>query len=113
MKISSLFAAVILVAVTGLAAFADKLTIRPDPAQVDGVQIATAADEKIGFHNAAPVVQRASADQVAVSTNALAVAGAYSQAEVTAIAARATALTVLANEIRAALVQKGLIKGTN
>jgi len=78
----------------------------------EGALFATTATQKVAFHGAAPVVQRAGASQAAVSTNALAVAGTYSQAEVTAIATRAAALTTLVNELRAALVEKGLIRGT-
>ena len=106
-------ALLVILAVGVLATYAaDMLTVRQDPAQTGGIQIQTAATEKLGFHGATPVVMRAGADQVAVSTNALAVAASYSQAEVTAIATRATALTTLANELRAALVEKGIIKGT-
>lgn len=97
---------------TVLAAFAaDRLTIAPDPAQTDGVVILTTASEKLAFHGVDPVALRANAAQVAVSTNALAVASTYSQSEVTAIATRAAATTTLVNELRASLVELGLIKG--
>jgi len=113
MKPQSKIALIVLCAVGVLAAYAaDLLTIRQDPGQTGGVLIQTTASEKLGFHGATPVVMRAGADQAAVSTNALAVGASYSQAEVTAIATRATALTALANELRASLVEKGLIKGT-
>lgn len=112
MRHTSILATITLVLITALAALAvDKLTIAPLPQQADGVSVTTTAAQKLGFHDATPVVQRANASQVAVSTNALAVAASYSQAEVTAIATRATALTTLVNELRAALVEKGLIKG--
>lgn len=114
MKHTSFLATITLVICTALAALAvDKLTIAPLPQQTDGVSVTTTAAEKLGFHNATPVAQRASAAQAAVSTNALTVSGNYTEAEVTAIATRASALTTLLNEIRAALVEKGLIKGTN
>lgn len=77
----------------------------------DGVLVGISTAEKVGFHGATPVAQRAGAAQTAVATDALAVGAAYSQAEVTAVATRATALTVAVNEIRATLVEKGLYKG--
>lgn len=112
MKKQSFLACITFVLITTLAALAvDKLSITPLPSQSDGVSVTTTAAQKLAFHDATPVVQRAAAAQAAVSTNALAVAASYSQAEVTAIATRATALTTLVNELRAALVEKGLIKG--
>jgi len=55
------------------------------------VQVGTTTSSKIGFHGAAPTPQRANADQ----------------ADATDLASVIT----LANELRAALVEKGLIKG--
>ncbi len=66
-----------------------------------GVQVCPVATDKLGFHGAAPVAQRTGAAQAAVNN----VGATYSQAEVNAIVA-------LVNELRAALVQKGLIKGS-
>lgn len=105
-----------------------------------GSKVATATDQKLAFHNSTPVVQRASANQTAVTDNtggsvADAIAAAVttftpsvawdgaavfpSAADATAIAAAITALTnglaknlELTNELRAALVEKGLIKGS-
>lgn len=70
------------------------------------------ANQKIGFHGATPVVQRAGSAQAAVSTAALTVSGSYTQAESQALATRCAALTVLVNELQAAMVEKGLIKGS-
>ncbi len=56
------------------------------------VQFGAGTSSKVGFHGAAPSAQRANADQ----------------AEATDLASVIT----LANELRAVLVQKGLIKGT-
>ena len=113
MRKTSFLATITLVLCTALAALAvDKLTIAPLPQQTDGVSVTTSATQKLGFHDATPVVKRAGAAQAAVSTNALTVGATYSEAEVTALATRASALTVLVNELRAALVEKGLIKGT-
>ena len=112
MKNTSFLACIVILVCTTLVALAvDKLTVAPLPSQDDGVSVTTTAAEKLGFHNATPVVQRASAAQAVVSTNALSVNATYSQAEVTAIATRASALTTLVNELRAAMVEKGLIKG--
>jgi hypothetical protein len=77
-----------------------------------GYNVGTSATQTVGFHGATPVAQRAGAAQAAVSSTAVPnVGGTYSQAEVNAIVARTTANTVLLNEIRAALVEKGIIKG--
>jgi hypothetical protein len=55
------------------------------------IQVGAGTSAKVGFYGAAPVNQRASADQ--------------------AVAADLASVIVLANELRAALVEKGLIKG--
>lgn len=56
------------------------------------VQVGAATASKVGFHGAAPSAQRAGADQAAATDLA--------------------SVITLANELRAALVEKGLIKGT-
>ncbi|MCC7376781.1 MAG: hypothetical protein IT581_19130 [Verrucomicrobiales bacterium] len=56
------------------------------------VQLGAGASSKVGFHGAAPTAQRASASQAAATDLASVIA--------------------LANELRAALVEKGLIKGS-
>jgi len=91
---------------------ADKLTIQPLPNQDDGVIIAADITTKAGFHGAA-VAQRAGADQAAVTAAAIAVAAGANptKAEYDTAVARINALTTLVNELRAALVAKGLIKG--
>lgn len=55
------------------------------------VQVGTASSSKVGFHGAAPTAQRASADQ--------------------AVATDLASVITLANELRATLVEKGLIQG--
>jgi hypothetical protein len=57
-----------------------------------GIKIAANASDKIGFHGATPSAQRANANQ--------------------AVATDATSVITLANELRAALVEKGIIKGS-
>jgi hypothetical protein len=54
-------------------------------------QVGAGAASKVGFHGATPTVQRANANQ--------------------ATAADLASVITLANELRAALVEKGLIKG--
>lgn len=72
-----------------------------------GSMIGTAAAQKLGFHGATPVVQRAGAAQAAVVTTAATQTSPYGFAT----QAQADAIVALVNEIRAALVAKGLIKG--
>lgn len=74
-----------------------------------GSKIGTATSQKLGFHNAAPVVQRAGAAQVAVSTAGATNVTPYGFGS----AAQANSIVTLVNEIRAALVEKGLIKGAS
>lgn len=105
--------AILAIAITGiLSVNAQTLTISELPHQTNGVLIQTTASEKLGFHGATPVVQRAGAAQAAVATSNLTISGTYSQAEIQAVVARQAAVVTLLNEIRAALVAKGLIKGS-
>jgi hypothetical protein len=71
-----------------------------------GTKIGTATNQLLGFHNSTPTVQRASASQAAVATTTPTLA-AYGYT-----LAQATAIITLVNEIRDALVEKGLIKGS-
>lgn len=73
-----------------------------------GCKIATTTTQKIGFHNATPVAQRAGAAQAAVPITAATNSSPYGFTT----AAQADALVTLVNELRAALVEKGLIKGS-
>lgn len=72
-----------------------------------GSKIGTATNQKLGFHNSTPVVQRAGAAQAAVGTTAATNVTPFGYTT----AAQADAIVTLVNEIRAALVEKGLIKG--
>lgn len=72
-----------------------------------GSKIGTAADQKLGFFNATPIVQRAGAAQAAVVTTGATNSSPYGFAT----AAQADAIVTLVNELRAALVAFGLIKG--
>ena len=94
----------------------------------NGIQVGITAAEKVGFHNKAPSAQRAGAAQAAVTATvgaSLATTAAttstpygFSQAQADGLIARVNALIVdnaalvaLTNELRAALVAKGVIKG--
>jgi hypothetical protein len=90
-----------------------------------GTKIGTSASQPLGFWNAAPVVQPASADQAVVTlgnTNSeiggLTISAVYSDTEVIALrdkceelADDVRALSTLLHSIRTALVNSGLIKG--
>lgn len=76
-------------------------------ATATGSKIGTGTTEKIAFHNATPVVQRAGAAQAAVATTAATQTTPWGFST----QAQADAIVTLVNEIRAALVEKGLIKG--
>ena len=73
----------------------------------DGAQIGSGTTEKVGFHGATPSAQRAGSAQAALTVATLSLGG-YGWATVTG-ANEAHALLV---EIRAALVEKGIIKGS-
>ena len=96
---------------------ANKLIIKQAPNQDDGIQIAETTAEKIGFHGVAPTAQRAGAAQAAVvPTSTDGTAGAAAdlaalKAEAEKIGDDVRAAIVLLNELRAAAVAKGLIKG--
>lgn len=74
---------------TGNVTMADATTLGNNGAT--GMKILASASNKCAFHGSTPVIQRASANQ--------------------AICTDAASVIVLANELRAALVEKGLIKG--
>lgn len=73
-----------------------------------GTKIGTAANQALAFHGVAPVGRRAGAAQAAVGTAAPTNVSPYGFAT----SAQAAALVTLVNELRAALVEKGLIKGS-
>ena len=64
--------------------------------------------QKVGFHGVTPVVQRTSSAQTAVTTTAATTTTPFGFAT----AAQADGVIVLLNELRAALVANGLIKGS-
>lgn len=91
-----------------------------------GVKFGTATSQKIGFFNATPVVQPASANQAAVTLGnanneigGLTFSGSYTQAEVEALRDKCEELaddvrnlSTLIHELRTALVNLGLVKGS-
>lgn len=72
-----------------------------------GTKIGTATAQKLAFHNSTPVIQRVGAAQAAVVTTAATNVTPFGYAT----AAQADAIVALVNELRAAVVEKGLIKG--
>jgi hypothetical protein len=71
-----------------------------------GTKIGTAITQKLGFYNATPVVQPASAAQAAVVTTGATDASPFGYTE-----AQANAIVALVNEMRSTLVNLGLMKG--
>lgn len=74
-----------------------------------GTQIGNATDEKLAFHGSTPVIQRANANQAEVTMSSITGADTVSRDNVNS---NLNALTTLVNEIRSALIAKGLIKGS-
>lgn len=74
----------------------------------NGQYLSGATTHDIGFHGATPTEQRANASQAAVSTTAATTTTPWGFATST----QANAIVTLVNEIRASLVEKGLIKGS-
>lgn len=101
----------------------------------DGVSVGQSTSDKVSFYGVTPIVQRSSASQAAVATTAISAVdstvpvaitstttGAYglgsSQAislitTVNLINARQASVVTLVNELRAALVALGAIKGSS
>lgn len=70
--------------------------------------VGTATTSLVGFHGTAPTAQRSGAAQAAVITTSATSSTPYGFAT----AAQADAIVTLVNELRAALVAKGIIKGS-
>jgi hypothetical protein len=71
-----------------------------------GTKLGTATDQKLGFHNSTPTIQRAGAAQAQVATTGAALLS-YGYTE-----AQANGIVALLNEIQAVLVENGLMKGS-
>lgn len=76
----------------------------------DGVSVGAATTDKVSLYGVTPIVQRAGASQAAVATT-LAVS-TTSNIWGFSTSTQANALVTLANELRAALVALGAIKGS-
>jgi len=77
-------------------------------ARTDGQRLGQSSTDLVGFHGATPVAQRSGASQAAVSTTASTTTTPAGYATTT----QANAIVTLVNELRAALVAKGLIAGS-
>lgn len=73
-----------------------------------GTKIGTATTQKIAFHNSTPVIQRTGAAQASVATTAATSTNPWGYTT----QAQADAIVTLVNELRATMVEKGLIKGS-
>lgn len=73
-----------------------------------GTKVGTATTQKLAFHGATPVAQRAGAAQTAVGTTAATQTTPWGFAS----QAQADGIITLLNELRAAMVEKGIIKGS-
>lgn len=76
--------------------------------QSDGWQAGSSATSLLGFWGATPVVQRSGAAQAAVVTTAATQTSPFGYATL----GQANAIVTLVNELRAAMVLYGLIKGS-
>lgn len=72
-----------------------------------GVKIGLSTTDKLAFHGSDPVAQRSGSAQAAVVTTTATNSTPYGYAT----SAQANAIVTLVNELRAAMVEKGLIKG--
>lgn len=112
--------------ITGLKTFEDNITLAALNIIIDtvtGTKIGTGASQKIGFWNAAPIIQPANALQAAITNSS---GGSQDGTLVSTVgtASLATAadgantnnnftdIYALLNEIRAALVTSGIMKGS-
>lgn len=73
----------------------------------DGVVVGQSTTDLVAFHGSTPVAQRVGAAQAAVGTTAATSSSPYGFTT----QAQANAIVTLVNELRAALVEKGIIKG--
>ena len=99
---------------TGTVALTDTMTITEGKNIVlgttTGTKIGTGATQKLGFYNATPIVQRDSSAVAAVATTGSAASTGTVYGFTTA--AQADGIVALVNELRAAIVALGLIKGS-
>lgn len=82
-------------------------TVKTGTGTLRGLLIGGATTDLVGLHGATPTVQRAGAAQAAVATTAATNVVPFGFSE-----AQANAIVTLVNELRAAAVEKGSIKGS-
>ncbi len=80
--------------------------IRPEHTQPDGLLVCDEPEQKLGFFGTPPTSQRSGKVQEKVMCNLTA------QSSTADVAKEIKALTNLVNELRDALVEKGIIKGS-
>lgn len=73
----------------------------------DGSSFGQSTSDKISFYGVTPIVQRSGAAQAAVAATAATASTPYGYSE-----AQANAIVTLVNELRAAMVAAGIIKGS-
>lgn len=76
-----------------------------------GTYLGQDSSDKIGFYGTTPVVQPSSASQAAVTATALGTIDFTSATEAATVVAAVNELKILANQVRAELVELGLISG--
>ena len=74
------------------------------------ITVGASASAKVGFHGATPTAQRAGAAQAAVTYASQTISDPPTQAQVQAVNDGLVAAVTLLNELRAAVVEKGIIK---
>jgi hypothetical protein len=75
------------------------------------ITVGAGASAKVGFHGAAPTAQRAGATQAAVTYASQTIRDPPTRAQVQALNDGLVAAITLLNELRAAVVEKGIVKG--
>jgi hypothetical protein len=75
------------------------------------ITVGAGTSAKVGFHGATPTPQRAGAAQAAVTYVSQTISDPPTRAEVQALNDGLVAAITLLNELRAAAVEKGLVKG--
>lgn len=74
----------------------------------DGINLGRATTDLVAFHGSTPVAQRSGSAQAALGTTAATTTSPWGFATST----QADAIATLVNELRAALVEKGIIAGS-
>ena len=75
------------------------------------ITVGAGTSAKVGFHGATPTAQRAGAAQTAVTYASQSITDPPTRAQVQALNDGLVAAITLLNELRAAVVEKGIIKG--